>query len=118
MNCLWIAVVSLLSGILGSLGMGGGAVLLLYLRVYGGYNQLEAQGMNLLFFLPIAALSIFLHSRNHLIAWKTAAVCIAAGLPSVLLGVWLGNRLGNEILSKLFGLMLLIIGLREFLKKK
>ena len=98
--------------------MGGGAVLLLYLRVYGGYAQLEAQGLNLLFFLPIAVLSIFLHSRNHLIAWKSSAYCIAAGLPCVFLGVWLGTRLGNDILSKLFGLMLLVIGVRELWKKK
>lgn len=118
MNFLLIAAVSLISGILGSLGMGGGAVLLLYLRVYGGYEQLEAQGMNLLFFLPIAVLSIFLHSRNHLIAWKTAGFCIAAGLPAVLFGVWVGEQLGSDILTKLFGLMLLVIGVRELTKKK
>ena len=36
MSWLWIAAVSLASGLLGALGMGAGAVLLLYLRVYGG----------------------------------------------------------------------------------
>lgn len=36
MSWIVIAVVSLLSGLLGSLGMGAGAVLLLYLRVFGG----------------------------------------------------------------------------------
>lgn len=118
MNLFWIAAASLLSGILGSLGMGGGTVLLLYLRVYAGYEQLAAQGINLLFFLPIATLSIFMHTRSQLVRWKTAAICIAAGLPCVLLGVWLGNRLGNDILSKLFGLMLLIVGVREFFIKR
>ena len=61
-----IIVVSLTSGLLGSLGMGAGAVLLLYLRVFGGAGQFEAQGINLIFFLPIAALSIVLHARNGL----------------------------------------------------
>ncbi|MBE6907584.1 sulfite exporter TauE/SafE family protein [Marasmitruncus massiliensis] len=117
-HMLVIAAVSLISGVLGSLGMGAGAVLLLYLRVYGGYEQLEAQGINLLFFLPIAVLSIILHSRNHLITWKAAAFCILSGLPAVLFGVWLGERLGSELLSKLFGIMLLIIGVREFKQKK
>ena len=70
MSWLWIAAVSLASGLLGALGMGAGAVLLLYLRVYGGCDQLTAQGINLLFFLPIALLSILLHARNHLIDWK------------------------------------------------
>ena len=58
MSWIVIAVVSLLSGLLGSLGMGAGAVLLLYLRVFGGVEQFEAQGINLIFFLPIAVLSI------------------------------------------------------------
>ena len=105
MSWLWIAAVSLASGLLGALGMGAGAVLLLYLRVYGGCDQLTAQGINLLFFLPIALLSILLHARNHLIDWKAAGLCVLTGLPGVLLGVCL--------LSKAFALLLLVIGLRE-----
>ena len=58
MSWLLIGVVSLASGLLGSLGMGAGTVLLLYLRVYGGYDQFAAQGINLIFFLPIAVLSL------------------------------------------------------------
>lgn len=98
--------------------MGAGTILLLYLRVYGGYGQMEAQGINLLFFLPVAILSIILHARNHLIGWKPAAFCILAGLPAVFLGVWLGNWLGGDTLSKLFGVMLLVIGVRELFTKK
>ena len=60
-----------------------GAVLLLYLRVFGGAGQFEAQGINLIFFLPIAALSIVLHARNGLVSWKAAGICILAGLPAV-----------------------------------
>ena len=112
-----IIVVSLTSGLLGSLGMGAGAVLLLYLRVFGGAGQFEAQGINLIFFLPIAALSIVLHARNGLISWKAAGICILAGLPAVLLGVWLGGLAGDGLLSKLFAGLLLIIGVRELFQK-
>lgn len=117
MNWMVIAAVSLASGVLGSLGMGSGAVLLLYLRVYGGFGQLEAQGINLIFFLPIALLSILLHTRNRLIDWKAAAICAAAGLPGVFAGVWLGNVFGTELLSKLFAAMLIVMGIREVLRK-
>ena len=117
MSWIVIAVVSLLSGLLGSLGMGAGAVLLLYLRVLGGVEQFEAQGINLIFFLPIAVLSILLHARNHLISWKAAGVCILAGLPAVFLGVWLGGLAGGPLLSKLFAGLLLIIGVRELFQK-
>lgn len=117
MNWLIIGAVSFASGLLGSLGMGAGAILLLYLRIYGGMEQLAAQGVNLIFFLPIAVLSILIHAKNRLIVWKAAAVCIAAGLPAVFLGVWLGNYMGGNLLSKLFAVMLLFIGIRELFQK-
>lgn len=118
MSWLLIAAVSLLSGILGSLGMGAGAVLLLYLRVYGGMDQLEAQGINLIFFLPIAVFSIIMHTRSGLVSWKAALWCILAGLPAVFLGVFVGNALGNDWLSKLFGALLLFVGIRELFYKE
>lgn len=117
MSWLVIAAVSLASGLLGSLGMGAGTVLLLYLRIYGGVDQITAQGINLLFFLPIAALSILLHMRSRLIDWKAAAICIAAGLPAVFLGVWMGSLIGTQALSKLFALLLIVVGVRELLQK-
>lgn len=117
MSWLAIAAVSLASGLLGALGMGAGAVLLLYLRVFGGMDQFTAQGINLIFFLPIAALSILLHARNHLISWKAAGVCILSGLPAVFLGVWLGGMAGGELLSKLFAGLLILIGIRELFQK-
>lgn len=118
MNGLMIALVSFASGLLGSLGMGAGAVLLLYLRVFAGMPQLTAQGVNLIFFLPIALFSVVLHTRHKLIAWKTVLACVVAGIPAVLLGVWLGGWLGGDMLSKLFGGFLLLVGWRELFQKK
>ena len=117
MSWLAIAAVSLASGLLGSLGMGAGAVLLLYLRVFAGMEQMEAQGVNLLFFLPIAVFSLLLHAKNHLVSWKAAGLCVAAGLPAVFLGVWLGGRMGGALLSKAFAVLLLAIGVRELFQK-
>ena len=39
----------LLSGIIGGMGLGGGAVLIIYLTVFMDIKQLSAQGINLLF---------------------------------------------------------------------
>ena len=40
----------LFSGIIGGMGLGGGAVLIIYLTVFKNTEQLRAQGINLLFF--------------------------------------------------------------------
>ena len=117
MSWLAIGLVSLASGLLGALGMGAGTVLLVYLRVFAGVEQLTAQGINLLFFLPIAGLALAAHTKHRLVDWRSAALCIAAGLPAVLAGVWLGRALGGELLSKGFALLLLIMGIRELLQK-
>ena len=51
-------IAGLLSGIIGGMGLGGGAVLLIYLKLFENLNQIKAQGINLLFFIPIAAVAI------------------------------------------------------------
>lgn len=113
MSGVVIGAVSLVSGLLGALGMGAGTVLLLYLRLWGGVEQLAAQGINLVFFLPVAVLSLCFHARSGLVDWKTAGLCVLAGLPTVFGGVWLASALDTRLLSKLLALLLLAIGLRE-----
>lgn len=118
MSWWMIGIASLLSGLLGSLGMGAGAVLLLYLRTIAGVEQLTAQGINLLFFLPIATLAVLMHCKNKLIEWKSVGIWTAVGVPGALLGVWLSGILPMSWLPRLLGLLLLIIGLRELCAKE
>ena len=115
MSWLVGGLVSFASGLLGALGMGAGTVLLLYLRLWGGMGQLEAQGVNLLFFLPIALVSLVLHTRHHLVEWKIALGGFLSGLPFVFLGAWVGKWLGTAWLGKGFAVLLLIIGIRELI---
>ena len=63
----WLApfLSSLAAGFVSSLGLGGGGILVLYLTVFQGMNQTEAGGINLLFFLPVAAVSIAIHLKNR-----------------------------------------------------
>lgn len=118
MSWVIVGLVGFVSGLLGSLGMGAGAVLLLYLRIFGGVEQMAAQGINLIFFLPIAALSLLLHAKNKLIDWKAAGLCILTGLPLVYGGYRLAGLLGTGVLSKLFACLLFFIGLRELFSAK
>lgn len=111
-------IASFFAAILGSMGMGGGGVLLIYLTLFGGMGQLAAQGINLLFFIPIAAIALIIHSKNHLVRWKVALPCLLTGVPGVFLGSWLAGVFGDGVLQKLFALFLLFIGVRELLSKK
>ena len=112
----WIifGIVGVLSGICASLGIGGGFVLLLYFTAFAAMPQREAQLLNLVFFLPIAVVSLVLHIRHRLIVFRAVWPCILGGISGVLLGVWLASSIGDGWLSKLFGGFILLIGLREF----
>ena len=67
----WIdQIAGLFSAVAGALGLGGGGVLVLYLTLGMHMPQLRAQGINLLFFLPCALVSILMNWKKKLIHWK------------------------------------------------
>ena len=111
----WIIIgaVSLLSGLTASMGLGGGFVLVIYLTVFAGVSQLAAQSINLVFFLPIAAASLFFHLRGKLVEKSILLFFILPELVGVFGGVFLANFLGSSVLSKVFAGFVLLIGIRE-----
>lgn len=117
MSIFVIAVVSFLSGFIASLGLGGGMVLIIYLTIFSGMAQLEAQGINLIFFIPIALISIILHTKSKLIIWKKILPSIITGAILALLFSFIASMLGSEILSKIFSIFIIIIGIKELIKK-
>lgn len=109
----------LLSGILGSMGLGGGAVLIIYLSLFTETKQLTAQGINLLFFIPIAVLTVIIYAFKKKICWKTDVKIVLWGLLGAALGLLLTSFLGGKITGKIFGGMLVVLGIKEiFLKTR
>ncbi len=118
MQYLIIAVVSLLSGLTASLGLGGGFILVIYLTTFAGLSQIQAQGINLVFFIPIAVLSLILHRKNKLLDREPLLPAILGGALGVAAGFGLGTLIGSEWLSKLFAAFILLVGLKELFHKK
>lgn len=110
-------IVGALSGIIASMGLGGGFVLLIWLTLFQDVPQRTAQGINLLFFLPIALISIILHSRAKLIDKKLVLSLVPGGIIGAVLGTIGSQALGNELLRKLYAVFLLAFGLRELFRK-
>ena len=108
----------LFSGILGSMGLGGGAVLVIYLSLFTETKQLTAQGINLLFFIPIAAVSVIIYSLKKQIKWKTTLKIAAWGLAGTAIGLFFTDFLGGDFTAKIFGALLIVLGLMEIFKKK
>lgn len=106
-----------LTGIFASMGLGGGMVLIVYLTVFAEFSQIAAQGINLVFFIPIAIISLVLHTKNKLVEWKKAVPAVLWGTAAVIISAWLANRIEQSLLSKAFGIFLILMGLKELFFK-
>ena len=103
------------TGVLSGFGVGGGTLLLVYLTAVAGVDQHLAQGINLLYFLPAGLLALPAHIKNGYIEKKALLPCIAAGLVCAALCAWAATGLEADLLRKLVGGFLILIGLRELL---
>ena len=110
---IWAYIAAFVTGILASLGVGGGMVLIIYLTVFGGFDQLSAQGINLIYFLPIALLSVIIHSKNGLVEWKKILPSLVTGVIFALAGAALARYIGSPLLRKIFAGFILLIGVKE-----
>ena len=109
----------LVCGVLSGFGIGGGSLLMVWLTAVLSMEQRTAQGVNLLYFLPTAACSLIFHVKNKQIVWKAVIPAVVAGCLTAIPGAVLAGNLDTELLRKLFGGFLILIGLSEvFLKGK
>ena len=110
----WVAILAGFgSAVLASMGMGGGSILILYLTLIAGVPQREAQGVNLLFFLPIGAAALWLHWRQGRVDKTAVRQFLPTGLLGALLGTGLAMLADESLLRRGFAVFLLLIGLRQ-----
>ena len=117
-NCAVTLLVGTALGFLTGLGVGGGSLLMVWLTAVLGMDALTARSINLLFYLPGAAIAILFRKRQGKIQWRNVlppalAGCIAAAVCSRL-----STAVDNSWLQKVFGVILIAAGLRELLWKE
>ena len=117
MSFMSASIVGFLSGILASMGLGGGFVLVVYFALFTDFVQKGAQGINLLFFIPITVIAVIIHIKNKLIDVKTALICSAIGIPAVVGGFYLAQNIDNEWLRKAFAVFIIISGFKDLFGK-
>ena len=106
-------LVGLLLGFMAGLGVGGGSLLILWLTMVAEVEPSIARVVNLLFFLCAAGGVTLLRWRKGALDLKTIHPAILAGCITAGIFSWVRYYLDTELLRKLFGVLLLITGLRE-----
>lgn len=114
MRFLVYLMAGLAGGVLGGMGMGGGTVLIPILTMFCGVPQHLAQSVNLLSFLPMAAVSLRVHAGNGLLDTKGVLwMAIPATVLSVLGGV-LVQGVAAGALRFGFGAFLCLLSVYQF----
>lgn len=101
------------TGVLSGFGVGGGTLLLVYMTTLAGLDQHLAQGINLLYFLPAGLTALPAHLKNGYVEKGLLFPAISAGLLCAALASWAATALDVDLLRKLFGGFLILIGLSE-----
>ena len=97
-------------GALSGMGIGGGGLLVIYLTLIRGTEQINAQGINLYFFVFASIAALFIHCRKRRIDYSLVLLLSAFGMPVSLFGGLLASATDPYLLRKIFGVMLRIAG--------
>ncbi len=117
MNILSL-IIGTLTGIISGFGIGGGSLLVLYLTAFGGVAQYPAGGINLVYFIGCAPAALVGHIRQKNIVWQAVLWCSIAGIAVAIPTSLLAADMDTNLLRRLFGGLLLYIGVKELLAKK
>ena len=115
MNQFILAMIGFVSVIISGMGIGGGAVLIPALIIFLNFSQTNAQGMNLVYFIPCAVISIIIHCKNKLIEFSVFKKVIVLALLGGIFGAWIAVIINQGILRKIFAVFLIIMGTKEIL---
>ncbi|MCL2840829.1 MAG: sulfite exporter TauE/SafE family protein [Defluviitaleaceae bacterium] len=106
----------LAAGIVSGMGIGGGAILIPALTIFLGLEQQQAQHINLLYFIPTAALALRVHVKEGNIEKKGLLPLILWGLPGAICGALIALKLDANYLRKGFAVFLLAMAVYEITK--
>lgn len=107
----------LCAGVVSGMGIGGGTILIPALAIFLQVAQHRAQGVNLLYFIPTAVVSLWVHIKNKNVNFKIAWPIVLWGLAGAIGGALLAGVTEAKLLRRLFGLFLMAMGLFEICKK-
>ena len=115
MEIFFYVLSGVISGVIAGMGMGGGTLLIPLLTIVLGVYQKEAQLINLLSFLPMSIIAIFLHYKNKLIKFDNIGYIIFSGLFTCAFGFFIAKVLSGEELKRCFGVFLIVLSVVQII---
>ena len=116
-TALTALAIGVLSGVVAALcGVGGGVVMVPAFVGLLGLPQKIAVATSLAIIIPTAITATVQNARNDLVDWKIAAITAVSAATFAYFGAGWLKSLSNERLTQIFGVVLVIFGLRMLLQ--
>jgi len=118
-HSLALALVGVMAGLFsGTLGVGGGAVIIPSLVLFLGFSQQSAQGTTLaMMVLPIGILAAVQYYQNGFIDTKAALIMAVFFMIGGYFGAKLATQVPEAVLRKSFAALLIAIALKMWFQK-
>ena len=109
-----LIICGVVGGIIGGMGMGGGTLLIPLLVTFCSFSQHTAQAINLVAFIPMSIASLIVHIKNGYVRPKYLLTISLIGTLSGALFAFIALGMDGELLRRLFGWFIIIIGIWQF----
>lgn len=113
---MFYIIIGFFSGIIGGMGMGGGTILIPALILFANIDPKIAQSVNLLSSIPMTIIALIIHIKNKNVVFKLVLPIAVFGVLGAIFGSFVANYISSEILRKVFGGFLLLVGAFEVKK--
>ena len=114
---LGLIALGLFAGFLAAtLGIGGGIIFVPAFVSLFAFSQLDAQGTSLAIIVPTALIATIGHARAGRVVWRVAAVTGLAGISGAVLGSLLAFELDEQVLRRVFAIVLVVLAVRMMVR--
>jgi len=115
----WNVLVGVLVGVVaGLLGVGGGTILVPILVLAEHVEQHLAQGTSLLMILPVGVVGFWTYARQRRLDTRGLPSLLVGGALGAFGGASLAHRIQAPMLSRLFALFLIAVGVQMILRRQ
>lgn len=115
---LLMAIGFLAGTISGTLGVGGGILIVPALIFFLGFSQHQAQGTSIaVLLLPIGILAAINYARNGYVNWKYAFILSIVFVLGAYVGSVISINLPAKVLKKVFAVFMMIVAIKMLFSK-
>ena len=110
-----LILISIISGVLAGMGIGGGALFVILSTTFLGFDQKYAQTINLVMFIAVGISATISNIKDKKIDFKLVKKVIAFLAIGALIGTWVASKINSNDLKKYFLYFLVAIGIYEII---